>query len=183
MNKKHLIIFVCVMILVLRVFTACSPTKQNDIKITYTNQVITQQELRGIFYTASRDKFSSATYETVDYDWLVNNYYDYFSKMLFDANITKWDKRANCVVFCQKYIVEANLLYYRANFHSNKETSRLSIGMVWYLPNVNNITEAHAIIAAFTNRGWIYIDPQLPKGRNVVNLTAAQVNSIYLREI
>jgi hypothetical protein len=155
-----------------------------DIELNYTNRMVGKGDFMSQYpYNIYRDKYSSARYEIVDYDWLTTTYYDYFSSELFKENVTKWDDRSNCVLFCQYYVVKANLLYYRASFHSGKTSSRLALGMIWYTPDANNPLIGHSIVVALTNKGWIHIDPQLPKGRNIINLTEEQIKTISLREI
>lgn len=163
------------------VISSCSPKTKEDIKVP-TKQVVSQLQVmipqppreNGVF------KPTSALYEEVDIEWLLGIYTDYFRSELFKDNITGWENRANCVLFCEYFILKANLLYYRQSFHSGKQSSRLSMGILVYNPDPSKPLEQHAIVTVYSRGQVIYVDPQLPKGKNKVILTPEQIKTISL---
>lgn len=173
-KKILIIIFIC--------FLFCSCFKNQDFKGIYTNKNITKQQIQQeIGYSIFNDKFASSNYEIVNYDWLINNFYPYYQTSLFNDNVTNWNTSFECSMFCEYYISELNTLYYKDHFGLNNVSTQLAISEFWYLPN-GPAREGHSILRIRTDKGWIFIDPQLSQNQQVINLTQDQINSHYLEK-
>ena len=101
--------------------------------------------------------------------------YANFRDVLNKQGLVKWDSRYDCNHFASLYISLAQASYTVAAWHSETKAQTLALAEVWYLPN--GPPAGHAIVAALTERGLVFIEPQT--GREI-QLTAAQRRSIYL---
>jgi hypothetical protein len=99
-----------------------------------------------------------------------------FKSVLFKQGLVKWDSRFDCNHFASLYIGLAQAQYAAAAWHSSTPAQTLALAEFWYRPNPA-INAGHAIVAAQTERGLLFIEPQT--GREVA-LNAAQINSAYL---
>ena len=161
--------------------SSCSPSGKD--KIVYTGVSVTQLELSvKLGYNFISDKYASASYEVVDYDWLVKSYHDIFWAKIFDESITKWDNRANCTIFTEEYVGILQKMYFRDHFHSFSKTERLAIGEFWYIPNPTAPLSGHSVVIAYTNKGVVFIEPQSREKIQLVNLTEADIASRILRK-
>ncbi len=102
-------------------------------------------------------------------------YYDEFRAQLFKEGVTKWDARFDCNHFAAYYIAKAQTGYYLANFHSSTPAQTLALAEVWYRPGGGS--KGHAIVAAQTDRGLLFIEPQT--GGNLT-LSAVERASVFL---
>lgn len=162
--------------------SSCSPKKES--KPVYTGVTVQQTELSArLGYSLYADKYTSVVYEIVDHDYLLKTYHDIFWARLFSEDITKWDERANCAVFTEEYVAGLQRAYYRDHFQSAAPARRLAVGELWYFPNPNDMSIAHSIVIAVTNRGVIYLEPQSRTAPRVLTLSDAQIASRFLRKI
>lgn len=83
-------------------------------------------------------------------------YYDEFRQALFDQGVTKWDSRFDCNHFASYYVARAQAQFYLANFQKRTAPQTLALGVIWY----QSPRGPHAIVAAFTERGLLFIEPQ-----------------------
>jgi hypothetical protein len=113
-------------------------------------------------------------YAVVKADALPGFYSD-FKAELFDKGVVKWDERFDCNHFASYYIAKAQVGYYLANFHSSTPAQTLALAEVWYRPGGG--IKGHAIVAALTDQGLVFIEPQTG-GR--LTLTPAERASCYL---
>lgn len=158
--------------------TSCSP--KGPASPVYTKTIVTQAELSaklGYSYNMFSDKYSSASYEVVDYDYLMRAYHDAFWERLFRDKITHWDPRANCTIFTEKYIDGLQTDYYNDHFMFGSNAQKLAVGEFWYRPNPLDYSTYHSIVIILTNKGLIYLEPQSKKAPQVLNLTEAQIFS------
>jgi hypothetical protein len=96
-------------------------------------------------------------YAVVKADALAS-YYSDFRADLFKEGVVKWDERFDCNHFAGYYIAKAQTRYYLANFHSSTPAQTLALADVWYRPGGG--TKGHAIVAAHTDQGLLFIEPQ-----------------------
>ena len=164
--------------------TSCAPKKPGSP--VYTKTIITQAELAaklGYGYNLFSDKYSSASYEVVDYDYLMKAYHDTFWERLFRDKITKWNPRANCTIFTEKYIDGLQTDYYNDHFVFGSKANKLAVGELWYMPNSLDYSIAHSVVIVFTNKGLIYLEPQSKNAPQILNLTETQITSRILLKI
>jgi hypothetical protein len=96
------------------------------------------------------------SYAVVNSAWLPA-FYARWRADIFDKGVTKWDGRYDCNKFAASFCAAAQLEYYRDKFHSWDKGQALAVGEIWYRPDVGG---AHAIVAAVTERGVLFIEPQ-----------------------
>ncbi len=101
-------------------------------------------------------------------------YYDDFRQSLFDQGVTKWDDRFDCNHFAGSYVDRAQTKFYFAHFQSRTPAQTLALGVFWY----QSARGPHAIVAAFTERGLIFIEPQTG---GELQLTTAERASAWLK--
>lgn len=102
-------------------------------------------------------------------------YYDDFREQLFKEGVTKWDERFDCNHFASYYVAKAQTQYYLANFHSSTPAQTLALAEVWYRPGGG--VKGHAVVAALTDQGLTFIEPQTG-GR--FQLTPTERASVFL---
>lgn len=121
-----------------------------------------------------------AAYAVVSSAWLAG-YYERFRADLFAKDVTGWEGRFDCNKFAAAYCAGAQLEFYRDNFHARTPAQALAVGEVWFKPERParaGDASGHAIVAAITERGVVFIEPQTG---NEVRLTAGELASIYFK--
>jgi hypothetical protein len=101
-------------------------------------------------------------------------YYSEFRAQLFKEGVVKWDERFDCNHFASYYVAKAQTQFYLANFHASTPAQTLALAEVWYRPGGG---KGHAIVAAQTDRGLLFIEPQTGQ---VVTLSAAERSSVFM---
>lgn len=105
-----------------------------------------------------------ASYASVSLAALLEHF-DTFRQVLFDlTGLTKWDARYDCNHFAALFIATAQARYAREAWHSEGAPQTLALGEVWYRPTTG---PNHAIVAAHTDLGLVFIEPQT--GRRVTD--------------
>jgi hypothetical protein len=119
-------------------------------------------------------QFGDSLYAEVNSEWLKDFYRKYRSE-LSRLGVVKWSNRYDCRRFAGLFTELAQSQFFSQAFHSDTAAHTLALGPVWYRPENSQV--GHAIIAAMTERGIIYLDPQ--NGQEV-NLTKRERASIFL---
>lgn len=104
------------------------------------------------------------------------SFYQNFRDVLNKQGLVKWDSRYDCNHFASLYISLAQASYTVAAWHSETKAQTMALAEVWYLPN-GPPGGGHAIVAAVTDRGLVFIEPQTGQE---IRLTLAQRQSAYL---
>ena len=102
-------------------------------------------------------------------------YYDSFRKRLFDDGVVKWDARFDCNHFASYYVALAQTQYYLRNWGSTTPAQTLALAEVWFRPGGG--LKGHAIVAAWTDAGLVFVEPQ--SGARL-NLSDAERASVFL---
>ena len=153
-------------------WTGC--TQQQGKEPVSTGRVILAKDLPGVK--------ADTEYGEINSSWL-KPFYGRWKADLFSKGIVKWDGRFDCNRFASHYQAAAQIEYFIDNFHSYTPGKAAAIAEVWYFPGGYRVATpstgpppAHAIVAAYTERGPIFIEPQT--GRELA-LTPAEKASIY----
>lgn len=154
-------------LLALLVMAGCS--KQSDTLATA--QVYTAADLRqevGFSYVgdAAYAQVSSAALPQL---------YDEFRAEIFRKGVTKWDEKFDCNHFAAYYVALAQTKFYLDNFHSRTSARSLAVGVYWF---ESQRLGPHAVVAALTERGLLFIEPQTGQE---ITLTAVEKQSAWLR--
>lgn len=151
-------------------FSGCTILgKPNNI--VYGN-ILTYEELEnltGLKATRYRNK----TYVAVNSDMLYYIYYDFW-KIMHDY-ISGWESKFNCVHITSLYVELAQLKFASKNFSYASKAEALAIGEIWYHPDKFKEGLDHAIVAVYTNKGLLFIEPQTG---NEMKLSDTEMKSI-----
>lgn len=117
-------------------------------------------------------------YAEVNSHWLIW-YYDEFRTDLASGGygIVQWEQKFNCTAFVSRYASSAQLRYFVRTFYRWHSPDGIAIGEFWYRPAGSNV--GHALVAAFTEKGLLYLDPQ---NGHFVTLTSDERLTAYLRK-
>lgn len=126
-----------------------------------------------IVHSLPKAQFGDAVYAEVNSEWL-KNFYQTYRAELSRMGVVKWSNRYDCRRFAGFFTELAQSQFFNEAFHSGTPAHTLALGPVWYLRADGK--GGHAIIAALTERGIIYLDPQ--NGQEV-QLTKSERASIY----
>ncbi len=160
---------VCLVIAIFGGVAGCSKANQSPAS---TPRVLSLAEVRAALPGAI---CGDETFAQVNSAWL-RPFYDEFRAEIFDHGVVKWDARFDCNHFAGYYTALAQTKFYLANFHSGTKAQSLAVGVYWYRPAASP-TKAHAIVAALTERGLVFIEPQ--SGAELA-LTPAERASAFL---
>lgn len=118
-------------------------------------------------------------YAVVSSAWLPG-YYQRFRADLHAKDVVGWEGRFDCNKFAAAFCAGAQLEFYRDNFHARTPAQALAVGEVWYQPERPGRGGAagHAIVAAITERGVLFIEPQ---SGEEVRLTPGELASITFK--
>lgn len=118
-------------------------------------------------------------YAVVESRWL-QEFYTKWNDELWKKDLVKWDPRFDCNRYASHYVASAQLEFYRKRWGTNETAQALAIGEIWYRPErQTDGGSAHAIVAAITEKGLIFIEPQTGKE---VYLSEKEIGSIYLKK-
>ncbi len=88
----------------------------------------------------------------------------------------RWDRRFDCNRFAALWIGLAHARYAVEQWHSSTAPQALALAEVWYRPGGAMAGVGHAVVAAVTDRGLLYIEPQTGA---IIQLSAAEQASVY----
>jgi len=88
----------------------------------------------------------------------------------------RWDRKFDCNRFAGLWIGLAQVRYAVEQWHSSTAPQALALAEVWYRPDGAPANVGHAIVAAATEVGLLYVEPQTG---SLVTLSAAERASIY----
>jgi len=88
----------------------------------------------------------------------------------------RWDRRFDCNRFAALWIGLAHARYAAEQWHSSTAPQALALAEVWYRPDGASPGTGHAVVAALTEQGLLYIEPQTGTR---VQLSAAERASVY----
>ena len=87
----------------------------------------------------------------------------------------KWEGRADCNKIADLYVASNQWSFANKAFHSFTPAQSLAMAPVWF----KSPKRHHAVVEVHTDRGKVYIDPQL--GPYPIVLTPEEEDGIYLR--
>jgi hypothetical protein len=82
--------------------------------------------------------------------------YSDFRAEIFRKGVAKWDARFDCNHFASYFVALAQTRFYLESFHARTSAKSLGVGVFWY----HSTRGPHAIVAALTERGLLFIEPQ-----------------------
>lgn len=100
--------------------------------------------------------------------------YANFVSVLSAQGLVKWDGRYDCNHSASLYIALAQAKFAVAAWHSSTPAQTLALAEYWYRLDRGG---GHAIVAADTDRGLLFIEPQTGQ---IVTLSQVERNSAYL---
>lgn len=100
--------------------------------------------------------------------------YQNFRDELNSRGLVKWDARFDCNHFASLYIALAQTDFAVKAWHSTTSAQSLALAEVWF---IRDRGDSHAIVAAATDRGLLFIEPQ---SGGEIQLSAAERSRIFL---
>lgn len=88
----------------------------------------------------------------------------------------RWDRRFDCNRFAALWIGLAQARYAVEQWHSQAAPQALALAEVWYRPDGAAPGTGHAIVAAVSEAGLVFIEPQTGA---IVHLSGAERASVY----
>lgn len=181
-NVKKILTFITLLMLV-ATMSSCSKKATNTLP--YTNEVVPAYfvDMRWKLMSSVKDTGSfpytgDSTYAIVNYDWMFQ-FYETWRDELFKQDVVKWDDKFDCNKFASSYIARAQIEYYKQTWKTGKPQA-LAMAEIWYVERETPTTKYnHAIVAALTNKGLVFFEPQTGKQ---IFLTEKQQASIYLKK-
>lgn len=82
-----------------------------------------------------------------------------------NSYVASWEPQATCTVFAARLALDAQLKFWgaaRLDLNLSKLVLGYALGEVWFHPDGAAAGQNHAICLALTERGPLYIDPQIP---------------------
>jgi hypothetical protein len=104
-------------------------------------------------------------------DWLLNKFWPWFQKTRWDGNLSKWSRKNDCDNFARAYVTFCQ----DAHARSFGSAEGLAVGEFCY-HGVSHVKGPHAIVAAFTEEGLIFIEPQ--NGQRIA-LSPGEITSCF----
>lgn len=154
----------------------CAPENaRNSRPKMLTDQII---EYQWIALYIPRGASLDSSYAVISDNWLTWAL-DSWKTELFNAGVNDWEERFDCNRFALDFIVWCNRRYYVDNFHSRVKAQAPAIFLFCYLtrPELKEKSPAHALIAAITEKGVVYVDTQ---SKQRVKLTPEQIVSRFI---
>ena len=83
---------------------------------------------------------------------------------LWGSGITKWATTATCTLYASRMASIGQERFFNESFQDfiSKGVVGLAVGEVWFHPDTAPVGSDHAINVCLTEKGALYIDPQLP---------------------
>lgn len=113
-----------------------------------TGATVEARALPGTFH-------GDATYAIVRADALPA-LHENFAAVLSNQGLVQWDSRYDCNHFAALWVSLAQARYAAAAWHSDTKAQTLALAEVWFY----SASGGHAIVAAVTDRGLVYLEPQ-----------------------
>lgn len=101
---------------------------------------------------------------------------DFLAALSRQGMSSRWDRKFDCNRFAALWIGLAHARYAVEQWHSRQAPQALALAEVWYRPDGASPGTGHAIVAAVTESGLLYIEPQTGA---IVHLSAAERASVY----
>ncbi len=132
---------------------------------------MTADEIRAAFPAWSRVMCYDATYGKPTVEWLLRKFYPWWKARRWEGNLDKWTRKNDCDNFGRAFAVAAQ----DAHADTNQADEGLAVGEFCYIGS-SHVQGPHHIVAAFTDEGLIFIEPQT--GQRLA-LTPAEIQTCF----
>ncbi|MCB1196472.1 hypothetical protein KDK77_09825 [bacterium] len=137
--------------------------------------MITPQKMLEMFPSFRGVEFADSSYAVPDYDWLITEFFSYYTEFMRKFNAFEWRTSHDCDDKARTFCVLASL----AHGQKTRPAEGIAIGEVWYYSQ--RLGGYHAINAAFASKKkhqpeLVFIEPQVPA---VISLTDQEKQSIF----
>ena len=120
---------------------------------------MTREEIKAFFIPGTPLFFGGKSYAVPTLAWLLGDFYRDFHAALWHEDVSAWSPRFECRDFARSYACLAQI----ANAHASNTPDgddAIAVGEIWFHPDANPPTQDHAVNAAITDEGLVFIDPQ-----------------------
>lgn len=112
------------------------------------------------------------TYDLPTVDWIQNKFYPWFKKTRWNGDLSNWSRKNDCDNFARAFCVFCQ----DAHVLSSGTADALAVGEFAYIANAD-VKGPHAIVAAFTDEGLVFFEPQ--NGQRLA-LTPLEIQTCFL---
>ena len=132
---------------------------------------MTPTALRSLFPSTAYFNAADVSYAKPTEHWLKDVFWPWFWMDRTNKGLLKWDRRNDCDSFARSYVQSAQDCH---ALTQGNEDEGLAVGQFYYHRDIGG---AHAIVAAVTESGLTFIEPQ--NGR-LLALTPKEISTCYL---
>jgi hypothetical protein len=133
---------------------------------------MTQAEIRAILPTFVAPFFYDTSYAKPTNDWLFLKFWPWFKQQRKELGLDVWDRRNDCDNFAHAYVAGAHDAH---ALTAGNDAEGLAVGEFCY-HGTTHVQGPHAIVAAVTEDGLIFIEPQT--GQRLA-LTPTEIQSCF----
>ena len=156
---KRILPVIFAAIAALLAFAPASCSRSGPPAPSATTVVLPAAEVASHFHgalTAESAFTPDAVYSQVNSAWL-KTFYPTFREEIFRHGVVRWDDRFDCNHFAGYFVALAQTEFYLGAWRSGTPAQSLAIAQFWYITKTG---QGHAIVAALTERGEVFIEPQ-----------------------
>lgn len=131
---------------------------------------MTPQELRSFLPFSAPFYAADSSYAKPTLEWLLGDFWSWYWECRIRLGLLNWNRRNDCDNFARAYS------QYAADCHaltSGNDDEGLAVMEFWYKRDQGG---KHAIVAAVTDKGIVFIEPQNGKQ---ITLTQQEIDSCY----
>lgn len=121
---------------------------------------MTQGEIQAFFPGPQAINFGGALYAVPALDWLLGPFWEFFRARYWATNSDKWKFRWECRDFARAYACAAQECWGASNPAGAEDSDALAVGEIWFIPDAGHPEIGHAVCAAITEAGLVFIEPQ-----------------------
>jgi hypothetical protein len=136
---------------------------------------MTGAEIRAEFPTWTPLILADASYGKPTVRWLREQFWPWYQRKRFDLGLTKWDRRNDCDNHARSYA------QYASDCHAltgGNNDEGLAVGEFFYI-GTSHVNGPHAIVAAFTDEGKVYLEPQT--GQRIALTPTEEMSCFHVR--
>lgn len=133
--------------------------------------MITAYQVRQLMPPTALVIAADATYARPTVEWLQGDFWDWFKGARWKLGLHRWHRRHDCDDFARAYC-QACADAWALTPGAEEVAEAVAVGEFYY----NNAGTPHAIVAAVTDMGLVFIEPQTSLA---LKLTDAEIKSCF----
>lgn len=115
---------------------------------------MTSAELKSLLPASAPFFAADVSYAKPTFGWLLGTFWTYFWNDRTNKGLLNWTRKNDCDNFARAYAQAAADCHALSN---GSDLEGLAVGEFWYLRDIGG---EHAVVAAFTDQGLVFLEPQ-----------------------